>query len=79
MSECVSRRRFLTLTGAGVATVAGSVALYGVQRFAAGESAPPAAAVPDPRRIVRQAQQRVAVETRYTPGGVPYLVAVALD
>jgi hypothetical protein len=77
MSECVSRRRFLTLTGAGVATVAGSVALYGVQRLAASsETAGAAAARP---AGAQSGPQRVVVETRYTPAGVPYPVAVALD
>jgi hypothetical protein len=74
----VSRRRFLTLASAGVATAMGSVVLYGVQRIATGDggadtsaSAPPAAPP--------TAAQRVIVETRYTPAGVPYPVAIALD
>jgi hypothetical protein len=73
MSERVSRRRFLTLAGAGVATAMGSVALYGRQRLAAPLRVPAAGVAAAP------AHQRVIVETRYTPAGVPYPVAVALD
>jgi hypothetical protein len=76
MSSCVSRRRFLGLTGAGVATVAGAGVLYGIQRITADgggdrSGATFAAAGPTPQKVV--------VETRYTPAGVPYLAAVALD
>jgi hypothetical protein len=75
LNDRVSRRRFLTLASAGVATAMGSVALYGVQRVATGDGstalARPAASP--------TAAQRVIVEMRYTPAGVPYPVAIALD
>jgi hypothetical protein len=76
MSSCVSRRRFLGLTGAGVATVAGAGVLYGIQRITADGSGDRSAASPP---AVVPAPQQVVVETRYTPAGVPYLAAVALD
>ncbi|MEA2558351.1 MAG: hypothetical protein QOG88_1889 [Actinomycetota bacterium] len=77
MSGCVSRRRFLGLTGAGIATVAGAGVLYGIQRIPAGAGGGDREAVTS--AAARPAPQTVVVETRYTPAGVPYLAAVALD
>jgi hypothetical protein len=78
LNDRVSRRRFLTLASAGVATAMGSVALYGVQRMATSGGSAEASAAARPA-TPQTTPQRVIVETRYTPAGVPYPVAIALD
>jgi hypothetical protein len=74
MTADVSRRRFIALAGAGVATVAGGSALYGVRRLSVGADA--GGDVADSGR--EPGGQRVVIETRYTPAGVAYLAAVGV-